>query len=804
MANEDEQDRGRELKTLPRTWDEVQGPEDLQLMELDYAALAWDADEQTTQRYLEEQIMGRHVPVGDDAVAARQALNEDMVKNWRSWTPQQLVERSAMFDELDASVSQMRRKSDQLVKNEIARANLQYPDLANDELVQISKVRLADSSRDYSRMQMAQRVRDESLEIIDPEHDFDAALDEMSVGHSGRGSSMDPVFRVQMDRFSQALSEQMADGYTPDKTLMSRLNQMDPDQTFLRSMVVDRMNHPEHSDRIREHARNRQAHQRDEDATAPEQTETELGEGMKDLPNRQAQHSEENQEVPQVDTATDEGTGDQYEDDVYTDEIPIIEDPSERLRMPPPSTSTRMTGDWQEDLRRGTADALSTFDQNIRSSKHFGMVGHVKEKRAELDEYHRTRASMMFTAVLSPLQGGVRPSSVVEAASMYAAAYMMSPSFKQYTDEMKEGAQDRITNALNKRAMRAKGVEEGTGKPMNAVWRHRLERMASKDRGGRPPYDVMSASVEELAINDDAFLAMRQPGADLGQVSQEREARIKALYTMAKDDGISEEALSASTRRLVGQRIRHNPAMAGLYSETSHDGFQPVGEKTVVGPNGESKKVWDGGFRDKHGNTITGGSFSVRPPMDGTEHLMGIQNAMTAQLASSRSVEDLDRSMVAYGMAWKQVSDPEFADRLDGMNQDVAARVNEGAALIGAMRMDGIDAEECREIYISAFANTLETLEQAAPDVAQRWRERCGENWKEQFQTMAADPDAQFRAESERASRASYEAGPDFYETVDETVNPRTKAPGARPHGGGPERRSLEGPADEDREPSVA
>ena len=713
------------------------------------------------------------VDVSDDMAevdTSLEALSAETVREWRNWTPAQLLERSERFDGYQLAVEDMKD-----------------PDFGDG----------------FTGSPMRRRVMDieaDDLEVSDPAVDLPVHLGRIQVGEDGVGRADDPVFRAQMGRFCRAVSDQMATGYVPDAALMERMQQIDPDQVYARETIMDRVRRPEVSRQIREAS------------GRPRAAEQARAEHDQDRPRRRrleekAQARWDASAPPRSERAS-AGPGPSAEQTAGPQDPYAgirVEDPSRRLRFdghiqedPQADTMNRtalgMDENWRAQMNAGIAGSLASFDQRIRGSRSFGTDGDPKEKTGEIDAYRRTYSSLLMVECLRPLRGGVGASSVVSAAAMYAAAYMASPTFREYTKEIGAGVQDKVDNALNKRAEKMRGKEEKSGWPMKKVWRDRLEKMRADERGDRAPYDLLSATTEEMAINDDAFLAMRQPDADVAGVEQRRVARVRSLYSMAKEDGISEEALSASTRWAVGQRILRNPQMGSMYNETAYDGFAPRGTVQRPGPDGKPVTQWSGQFSNRSGQVITGGGFAPRQPLDAEGHQAVVELSVKEGLESVNSLAEMDEALMAYGMAWKQAVDPEFGRQVRESNPRLAGRLDESAAMIGAMRMDGISPAECHMAYVEGLSSAIEDLEAGNPAVAQMWSDRYGADWKESFAKVLADPDGAVAQMRERRERA--DAQPE-YETQYESPS------GARPQPPAQDRpgpRALEA-GEGDREP---
>lgn len=394
--------------------------------------------------------------------------------------------------------------------------------------------------------------------------------------------------------------------------------------------------------------------------------------------------------------------------------------------------AARRASDPLERLREDTRAAGEAYLAKLRASDVVKTSAPVEAKREQLRGVHKIYASMMVLQCVSPLKEGANAANVLQVIGMGAAMWAMSPDFR--TELGSYG--DQIGAAINEKiSLRS---DKGAGKLVNK-WK---DRLSGEKSGKGPAMTAQSAALTEVGLAESAYAAMREPGADVEHISDAYESALGALYAEAAEAGLESEEVSKSMRIVVGQRIARDPGAAAVFSELAHGRFAAqLRQVKVADPQGGppvERTAWTGDYKDSFmGQRITAGSFGLRPPMDAEEHRIRCAETMVGEMVSCRDAEELDAVLTDYAVGSTAMTYPEAAQDPGGLAG--RTRTGRAASMFASMGHDGVDAVGQQYAYASAYADAVEVLQQARPDLADQWMAAHGGDWKERATARMAD-----------------------------------------------------------------
>ncbi|MBT8163343.1 MULTISPECIES: hypothetical protein [Arthrobacter] len=466
-----------------------------------------------------------------------------------------------------------------------------------------------------------------------------------------------------------------------------------------------------------------------------------------------------------------------------------------------------LSGREQLMLLRGNIRAAGEdYMDSLRRSKIHAPGFNDDERFGMLDMAQRIYVQQMVTVGMEPLQNGVNPASVVRVMSTMAAMYLLSSTFREVVDEKLEpvskAIQARIdakaestvnraqqkAAAVNDRIDRRNGKRRADGKDgkqhvdartyVAGRWQKRYDELRYRERGHREMYTARSAGLTEMALTENAFHALREPGAKADRIMSSYTAMISRLYRQAGEDGLAREEVAEASRIVLGERLRQDPRIRLMFDGLAHGQHRmaPPREERVAGTS-QVQNVWRGYFEDytgkpvdptryetlldKQGNPLTddegealpprvAGAFTLREQMGDKAHRDRMQVAMTMTLMQAAERGDLtafNQDLAAY-MGGCIASARTFDG--DGLPEPLQERLFQSRTMQAAMDVDGIKPRQQRVIYSQAYAEATAAIDSAYPEFAVRWREKCGAGWQRFTGQVGVDPEAAYKRWAEQ------------------------------------------------------
>lgn len=416
-------------------------------------------------------------------------------------------------------------------------------------------------------------------------------------------------------------------------------------------------------------------------------------------------------------------------------------------------------------LRDDIRDAGDKYMESLRQSMIL-VPGFNDDERAQtLSAMHRVYAETMVMAGMRPLTEGVNAAAVVRVMSTMAAMYMLSPNFRHVVKERFEpiaaAIQQRIdTKAESKMHWAQQQAAQLTAQStttnpdaspvdpnvlVSKKWQQRYDDLQFRERGHREMFTPRSAGMTEMALTENAFAALRQPGADTETVIASYTTMIDRLYRQAEEDGLNREKVAEASRVVLGQRILDDPRVQVMVDGLAHGQWHMSAphDERLTG-TGHVHRVWRGEFQDCTGRPVdptryvdskgregVRGAFTLRSQMGRTEHQDRMSQTMAMTMSQSAACGDLEafnQDLVGY-----MIGCVARAEKVDG--QDMAGvmpqRLFQSRTMQAAMAADGVTEKEQRRLYSNAYADALEAVDTAYPEFARRWAQRYEPSWQQ-------------------------------------------------------------------------
>ncbi|AXE23939.1 hypothetical protein C0216_11150 [Streptomyces globosus] len=437
-------------------------------------------------------------------------------------------------------------------------------------------------------------------------------------------------------------------------------------------------------------------------------------------------------------------------------------------------------------LRAETRLACEKYMDSLRDSKLL-VPGFTDEERTQdLGVMHHVYMQMMMQSCLKPLSRGVNANSIIQAVGMVMTMRMLAPDFKKEMDSYLQPLKDKIQERIDTRtrgmvAFAESGITHrqrifkdlpsgarrerliGSTDPrdhLSKKWRTRLDAMQHRERGHREMFTADSAAMTEVALMENAFWKMREPGADVGLIRESHRALRKRLYEQISEDGLERREVVQRARKIIGERMEYEPELRTMFNGVAHGRIvkAPAHEERIAGSD-RVRTVWSGEFEDQLGRRLPeDGMFTLRRPMDADAHQVQLAETMKTSLLNALGRGDKE----AYGgnMLGYLVGFAAQKQGLDtsGLPDMLQHRLDQSEVMIASMDIDGLPPEEQQRVYSNAYVDAMEAVHEKYPDLEAQLKRSLGENWQRTLQTAVDDPGAFF--EEQRLKPRSGPTGP--------------------------------------------
>lgn len=433
-------------------------------------------------------------------------------------------------------------------------------------------------------------------------------------------------------------------------------------------------------------------------------------------------------------------------------------------------------------LRENIQAAGKQYMASLRKSDILVPGFNDNERTEQLSAMHRVYGQMMVTSAMRPLQEGVNTASVVRVMSTLSAMYLMSPTFRQVVKDkvapVKAAIQDRIDQKAQKRHdwaegqanRRNQGIREMNeqrapqGKKLlketraedyvSKRWQKRYDDLKFRERGHREMFTPRSAGMTEVALTENAFTALRQPGAKAEEIMESYNTMISRLYRQCEEDGLTREEVAESSRVVLGERMREDPRVQVMVDGFSHGAqrMSPPHNVRIAGTD-EVLQVWRGDYQDYTGKPVDptryqdtpdgprlAGAFTLRSQMGPEEHKDRMSEVMAMTLSKAAARGDMtavNENLAGYmlgGVARVQEVDGE------GLPGVMPERLFQARTMQATMTADGMSEEQQRLQFSLAYMDALDAVNEAYPEFTQQWQAQYGEKFQMFSRRAAVDP----------------------------------------------------------------
>jgi hypothetical protein len=437
-------------------------------------------------------------------------------------------------------------------------------------------------------------------------------------------------------------------------------------------------------------------------------------------------------------------------------------------------------------LRAETRLAGEKYMASLRDSKLLVPGFNDEERTQELGVMHHVYMQMMMQSCLKPLSRGVNANSVVQAVGMVMAMRMLAPDFKKEMDSYLQPFKDKIQERIDTRtrgmiASAESGIAHrqrifkdvpsdarrerliGSTDPRDHLpkkWRKRFDAMQHRARGHREMFTPDSAAMTEVALMENAFWKMREPGADAGLIRDSYRAMRKRLHEQMSEDGLERQEVIQRARMIIGERMEYEPELRTMFNGVAHGRIvkAPAHEERIAGSD-RVRTVWSGEFDDQLGQRLPkDGMFTLRRPMDANAHQVQLAETMKTSMLDALGRGDQEGyggNMLGYLVGFAAQKQGLDTSGLPDMLQH---RLDQSEVMIATMDIDGLSPEEQQRVYSNAYVDALEAVNEKYPELEAELKRSLGENWQQTLQTAVDDPGGFF--EKQRLKPRSRPTGP--------------------------------------------
>ncbi|MCJ0875190.1 hypothetical protein [Streptomyces sp. AP-93] len=445
-------------------------------------------------------------------------------------------------------------------------------------------------------------------------------------------------------------------------------------------------------------------------------------------------------------------------------------------------------------LRAETRLAGEKYMASLRDSKLLVPGFNDEERTQDLGVMHHVYMQMMMQSCLKPLSRGVNGNSIIQAVGMVMTMRMLAPDFKQEMDSYLQPLQDKIQERIDTRtrsmfASAESGIVHrqrifkdvpsdarrerliGGTDPLDHLtkkWLKRFDAMQHRERGHREMFTPDSAAMTEVALMENAFWKMREPGADAGLIRDSYRAMRKRLHQQMREDGLERQEVVQRARVIIGERMECEPELRTMFNGVAHGRIvkAPAHGERIAGSDCV-RTVWSGEFDDQLGQRLPeDGMFTLRRPMDADAHQIQLAETMKTSLLDALGRGDQEGhggNMLGYLVGFAAQKQGLDTSGLPDMLQH---RLDQSEVMIASMDIDGLPPEEQQRVYSNAYVDAMEAANEKYPDLEAELKRSLGENWQQTLQAAVDDPGAFFK-EQRRKPRsrptgpsAAQEAGP--------------------------------------------
>ena len=394
-----------------------------------------------------------------------------------------------------------------------------------------------------------------------------------------------------------------------------------------------------------------------------------------------------------------------------------------------------------QSLQRDAARKWASDDANHNPFSKENLGKSTEEARKQMRGSHDKFAGMMMMSAIAPLRHGVDAESLAGVAGSMAIMWALSPKFRKYTDTLLDKVQkgseaDAEHKAANeKKGFLRKSLDERKRSAKRAakhIFGQKSEAKRMQESGPEhAPYQVDSAATQLVNLSDNAYVAMREPKANVEVILRKYGKMTEELEQDWEKDGLDTQDVYERARWIVGQQSLDDPTVAGRYIDT-HIGNVQMGDnetRRVNGPNGwTNESHWAGNWVAGENQNVTIGRsakfFTPRAPQTLQDHAASASSAMTnvmrtcmnGSMDNPANFREFTNTMAAMTS-----QKDEFGDAIDtfdvaGSSNPAARGVQTMQSLRAAMRADGLTSKEMHSVLSTGMSMAMQNIAQQYPD----------------------------------------------------------------------------------------
>lgn len=394
-----------------------------------------------------------------------------------------------------------------------------------------------------------------------------------------------------------------------------------------------------------------------------------------------------------------------------------------------------------QSLQRDAARKWASDDANHNPFSKENLGKSTEEARKQMRGSHDRFAGMMMMSAIAPLRNGVDAENLAGVAGSLAIMWALSPKFRQYTDTLVDKVQKGSeTDAEHKAANEKKGFlrkslderKRSAKRAAKHIFGQKSEAKRMQESGPEhAPYQVDSAATQLVNLSDNAYVAMREPKANVEVILRKYGKMSEELEQDWEKDGLDTQDVYERARWIVGQQSLDDPTVAGRYIDT-HIGNVQMGDnevRRVNGPNGWTNEPhWAGNWVAGENQDVTIGRsakfFIPRAPQTLQDHAASASSAMTNVMRTcmNGSMDDPAHFReFTNTMAAMTSQKDEFGDTIDtfdvaGSSNPAARGVQTMQSLRAAMRADGLTPKEMHIVLSTGMSMATQNIAQQYPD----------------------------------------------------------------------------------------
>ena len=383
--------------------------------------------------------------------------------------------------------------------------------------------------------------------------------------------------------------------------------------------------------------------------------------------------------------------------------------------------------------------AASDAKNNPFNSENLGKS--TEEARDQMRGSHDQFAGMMMMSAVAPLRRGLDAENLAGVAGSIAIMWALSPKFRDYTDGFvdklmngsKADAEHKATN--EKKGFLRKSVEERARSAKKAAKiifgaQSETQRMQDSDPA-HVPYQVDSAATQLVNMSDNAYVAMREPNANVEVILRKYGKLTDELEQDWEKQGLEREDVYERARWVVGQQSMDDPTVAGRYIDTHTGNVQMSNnqQQRVNGPDGWTENsTWDGNWvAGENQNVVIGRSakfFTPRAPQRLQDHTLSATESMTnvmrtcmnGSMKDSKQFKEFTTTMAVMTQPGGELNGNIDTIDVAGSSNPAARGVQTMQSLRAAMRADGYGEAQVNAVMQEGMNRAVDNIKEQYPE----------------------------------------------------------------------------------------